>query len=391
MVFLTERRGRQLVVLTLVTVLLVLSGALVAYADSAVRHPSAPAAGLAQGDSTPTAIPATESLASASGAESAVMAGTEVITPTDTPTPAQPVCTPPPCKQGEVYHCPDDCPGGCGTQCATPTPHPISIRNVIMNGSFEQGFVEGVGVALGWERFQNGNTHAGWYDDTWEKVVYHGEHAQLLELKDAQEMDRYVGIYQRAHVFPNSKYGLTMYGLVRSDSGSAGASDYGFEMQYGIDYMGGTDWQSPDIEWITLPWEEQERTDPTRIDEYTTEIQTKGPNLTLFIRGVKKWADAVEGNYDVDAVSLVGPLPASGKWSPDMQPMPDKQQPPGMQPMPDKQQPPGMQPPATDKPMMPETGNVFSLQENPVLVVASIALLVVLIGGAAWGFGRRHV
>jgi hypothetical protein len=106
---------------------------------------------------------------------------------------------------------------------------------------------------------------------------------------------------------------------------------------------------------------------------------------------VKKWADGVEGNYDVDAVSLVGPLPASGKWSPDGQPMPDKQQPSGMQPPPDKQQSPGMQPTASHKPMMPETGNVFSLQENPVLVVASIALLVVLIGGAAWGFSRRRV
>jgi hypothetical protein len=242
-----------------------------------------------------------------------------------------------------------------------------------------------VGVAVDWERFQNGNVHAGWYDDTWEKVVYDGEHAQLLELRDAHEMDRYVGIFQRTHVSPNSEYGLTLHGMVRSDSGSAEASDYGFEMQYGIDYMGGTDWQSPDIEWVTLPWEEQQRTDPTRIDDYSTTIQTKGPNLTLFIRGVKKWPDAVEGNYDVDAVSLVGPLPPSGKWSPDKQPMPGRQQQPGMQP------PPDMQPTASHKPIMPETGNVFSFQENPVLVVASAVLLVVLIGGAAWGFGRRRV
>jgi hypothetical protein len=50
---------------------------------------------------------------------------------TPTPTPLQVtntpmvVCTPPPCKQGEVYYCPGDCPGGCGTQCATPTVTPI--------------------------------------------------------------------------------------------------------------------------------------------------------------------------------------------------------------------------------------------------------------------------
>jgi len=32
------------------------------------------------------------------------------------------VCTPPPCRGDEVYYCPDECPGGCGTTCATPTP-----------------------------------------------------------------------------------------------------------------------------------------------------------------------------------------------------------------------------------------------------------------------------
>ncbi len=50
----------------------------------------------------------------------------DLITPipgdvTITPTPF-PKCTPPACKEGEVYHCPDECPGGCGTTCATPTP-----------------------------------------------------------------------------------------------------------------------------------------------------------------------------------------------------------------------------------------------------------------------------
>jgi hypothetical protein len=48
--------------------------------------------------------------------------------PTDTPAPPtamtpRPVCTPPLCALGEVYFCPSgDCPGGCGTGCATPTP-----------------------------------------------------------------------------------------------------------------------------------------------------------------------------------------------------------------------------------------------------------------------------
>jgi DNA/RNA endonuclease YhcR with UshA esterase domain len=52
-----------------------------------------------------------------------VATSTELPTATLTPTPTfQVVCTPPPCKEGEVYYCPGECPGGCGTQCATPTP-----------------------------------------------------------------------------------------------------------------------------------------------------------------------------------------------------------------------------------------------------------------------------
>ena len=33
-----------------------------------------------------------------------------------------PVCTPPACAPDEMYHCSDECPGGCGTTCATATP-----------------------------------------------------------------------------------------------------------------------------------------------------------------------------------------------------------------------------------------------------------------------------
>ncbi|MFP4344655.1 MAG: hypothetical protein ACLFU8_08185 [Anaerolineales bacterium] len=49
--------------------------------------------------------------------------------PTPTPPPATVetpmlLCTPPLCTAEEVYYCPDECPGGCGTTCATPTPLP---------------------------------------------------------------------------------------------------------------------------------------------------------------------------------------------------------------------------------------------------------------------------
>ena len=57
MSFLTERRSRRLVVLTLLTMALVLGGALVVYADSTVVHPLAVAGVGAQGYATPTSTP----------------------------------------------------------------------------------------------------------------------------------------------------------------------------------------------------------------------------------------------------------------------------------------------------------------------------------------------
>ena len=48
---------------------------------------------------------------------------TDTVEPVHLTTEApRPACTPPACSPDEVYYCPDECPGGCGTICATPTP-----------------------------------------------------------------------------------------------------------------------------------------------------------------------------------------------------------------------------------------------------------------------------
>ena len=341
MALLNNRRTRQFIVLTLITLLFVASGALAAYADSAERQAAISAHGWAQGDATPTATLASSS---GSGVEAAVLGSADAATATTTVTPTKPPPT------------------------HTPTPIP-SPANVIVNGGFEEGFVEGQGQGVGWGRFQNGKAWAGWYDDTWTKVVYEGKHAQLLELKDAKKNDRYVGIFQTVKVVPGAAYVLTLHGLVRSDSGSPQASDYGYRLQYAIDYKGGVNWEATDIKWVELMWDEQPREDKTgdvqyRMETYTTTIKAETDKLTLFIRGWKKWADAGEGNYDVDGVSLVGP-----------------QAPGGPQPG---------HPTVTPGPGMPETGNPVAFLDNPVLVVASAALLVVLAGGALWGLSRRR-
>lgn len=320
----TKKRSRQFVTLALITTALVLSGALAAYADSADHYLS-------------MADPAQASWAAVSGVQEGAESAMLGVTTTTTPTVAPP----------------------------TTTPTPIPSGNVIVNGGFEDGFVEGQGVGVGWGRFQNGNVFAGWYDDTWSKVVYEGEHAQLVELTNSSELDRYAGIFQTVTVVPNTEYVLTLHGLVRSDEGSPEASNFGYRMQYGIDFKGGTDWQSGDIQWVELPWDDQPREDLTgqnvyRMETYSATIKAQTNKLTLFIRGWKKWADQKEGNYDIDGVSLVG------------------------------QGTPGAQPTSTPVPTMPETGNAFGFLENRVLVVSSAALLVVLVSGAAWGLSRRR-
>lgn len=189
-----------------------------------------------------------------------------------------------------------------------------NIQNLILNGGFEQGFQGEFGVGFGWGGFSNGNAVVGWNADTWDKVVIAGESAQLIEIKNATERDRYAGIYQTVPVVPGQQYKLTINGLIRSSEGDVEVSDFGYRLQYAVDYNGGTTWELIDNdEWHELPWDEQPLQDPSggayRFDTFETTITARGDKLTLFIRGWKKWINNGSGIYNLDEVSLVGPAP----------------------------------------------------------------------------------
>jgi parallel beta-helix repeat protein len=195
---------------------------------------------------------------------------------------------------------------GCTFKCTHPTAY-------FRNGSFEEGFtfVPGVaeGVANGWQYFDNGEASYGWYDDTWPLVVANGKHAQLIEIDDAAQPDRYAGIFQTMYVCPGQPHELHLKGLVRTEEGSGEASQFGHALQVGFGYEGQTDWRTV-TDWITLPFEEQPRTGPAdgvafNMGEYHTTVTPTGTRLTLFIRAVKKFPGQTEANYDVDAVSLI--------------------------------------------------------------------------------------
>jgi len=115
-------------------------------------------------------------------------------------------------------------------------------QNLIVNGGFEEGFQGEFGVGYGWGAFSNGNAAIGWNADSWAPVVIAGSHAQLIEVKNAADADRYAGIYQTVAVVPGQQYKLTIKGLIRSEEGDVQKSNYGYRLQYGLDDAGGTAW-----------------------------------------------------------------------------------------------------------------------------------------------------
>jgi hypothetical protein len=189
-----------------------------------------------------------------------------------------------------------------------------TLQNLIVNGGFEQGFQEQFGVGYGWGAFSNGNAAVGWNSDSWAPIVIAGKYAQLIEIKNATDRDRYAGIYQTVAVVPGQPYKLTIKGLVRSAEGDIVTSDYGYRLQYGIDYEGGTAWELvPEQNWQEIPWDEQPLSDPPngvyRFETFETTLTAKSDKLTLFIRAWKKWLNDGSGLYDLDEISLVGPAP----------------------------------------------------------------------------------
>ena len=348
-----DRHGRWMVALILVATLFVFTGTVVAYADAASDRGPGAVSDQRQPAAAPTLTPIVTVTPDAGDAAEPAVVDDTLAQPT-VPSPAAPVSQP------------------TATTPAPATGVAPSAANLVGNGGFENGFVEG--IAVGWQRFATGLVQAGWQDDTWEPVLYEGSHAQLLTLKEASQRDQYVGIFQTMTVAPAATYVLTLHGLIRSDEGSIVKSNFGYRLQYGIDYAGGQDWQSPGVQWVELPWDEQPRTIPPaggyRIETYAATVMSQGPRLTLFVRAWKKWPGAAEGDYDIDGVSLVVEQAAPAAAPPP---------PPTVS---------GAEPPSA--PQMPQTGGRAEFVSNNALALASVLLVVLLVAGVVWKSSRRR-
>lgn len=230
----------------------------------------------------------------------------------------------------------------------------VGTANVLRNGNFEEGFQPNE-LGKYWGSFNNGDASFSFHIDDWPLVVVEGKHTQLIEIKEAARTDRYLGIYQTARVFPGEVYTFSMRGLIRTNVGDVQETSFGYRLQVGFDLNGGQDWEKV-TKWVELPWDEQRRLqDSFRFDAYTTTLTAKTDKLTVFVRAWKKWADSGEGDYDVDDIRLVGPALVT--------------------------------PPA---PGIPVTGEGSASIWDNVRVWATVALLLLLLGGAIWRFGWKR-
>jgi len=201
--------------------------------------------------------------------------------------------------------------------------------NLVYNGDFERGFnAVSVGkVGNSWGYFTNGGgANYGFYDDEWYRVRSDGAHSQLIEINTKNiypvDNDRYAGIYQYiTGLHPGVTYELTVHGLLRGEGNED--DPYRFEAQWGFlpGYNG--DWKAVN-NWTGMNFGPiSKRTDPAPLAAYTAKFVAQSTDVTLFIRGWKKWGITdQEMDLNLDAISLqpchkAGPKHPHGDWKPD--------------------------------------------------------------------------
>lgn len=188
----------------------------------------------------------------------------------------------------------------------SPTPTPAQAKtteditcqgkNLLVNGDFEEGFVDGA-VAKGWGWFTNGGRSSyGFYDETWPPVVKSGQHSQLIEINSyghvPADPNRYAGIYQTVKgLTPGATYELCFSGMQREEAPHPGEDPYRYRVQWGLAEGATTDWTQVK-QWVTVPWPPDTlylRTSPGPMQDYRVRFVAPASQVTLFIRAWKKW------------------------------------------------------------------------------------------------------
>ena len=227
--------------------------------------------------------------------------------------------------------------------------------NLVYNGDFERGFnAVSVGkVGNSWGYFTNGGgANYGFYDDEWVRVRSDGAHSQLIEINTKNifpvDNDRYAGIYQYiTGLHPGVTYEFSTYGLLRG----AGNEDdpYRFAAQWGYASGYSGDWQAVS-NWTEMNFGPiSQRTDPAALVKYTAKFVAQSTDVTLFIRGWKKWGiPNVEMDFNIDGVSLTACGGHGGPVTPPITIVPPIE----CTPLPCSTWPPVVQPPVAEPPII---------------------------------------
>lgn len=199
--------------------------------------------------------------------------------------------------------------------------------NLVYNGDFEGGFnAVSIGhVGASWGYFTNGGgAEYGFYDDRWPRVVADGRHSQLIEINTWNrypvDNDRYAGIYQYIKgLHPGATYEFSMKGLLRGEGNEDDpyrfAAQWGFLPGYSGDWQAVSNWTEMNLGPIGV------RTDPGPMVHYSMKFVAPASEITLFIRGWKKWGvPNVEMDFNIDSVAVVACGGAGGPVTPPVAP-----------------------------------------------------------------------
>jgi LysM repeat protein len=135
-----------------------------------------------------------------------------------------------------------------------------------------------------------------------------GAHSQLIEINTKNlfpvENDRYAGIYQYiTGLQPGVTYEFAMNGLLRGEGNEEDpyrfAAQWGYTPGYNATWQGVSNWTEMNFGPIS------KRTDPAALVRYTAKFVAQTSDVTLFIRGWKKWGiPNVEMDFNIDGVQV---------------------------------------------------------------------------------------
>jgi LysM repeat protein len=206
-------------------------------------------------------------------------------------------------------------PGAATPVVVAPTPAPPVVAcggpNLVYNGDFEKGFQQTPYGAVGasWGSFVSGGAaNYGFYADQWSPVVASGSHSQLIEINTkgmlTGDPNRHAGIYQVVSgLKAGATYELSLAGMLRGTGG--GDDPHRFEAQWGFNagrnltWQHVANWQGVDLGPI------HPRTSPGAMKTFTTRFVAPASEITLFLRGVKKWGTGeTEMDLNLDNISV---------------------------------------------------------------------------------------